>query len=170
MASIYNISLWSNSTTYSTHDIVKYNNYFYYSKTNNNLNNTPNEVSSHWGGTVVWNGIIKPKFIWAPSYNHSINVEPRVKVMKYGEGYEQSVPDGINNTLLMLELTFDLRNKTEATAINHFLDRRKGSDSFVFTPTEPYNIEKLFKCRGWSSNYVFFDNFSIRTRFEEVSV
>jgi len=168
--SIYSVSTWSNATTYNIHDIVKHGNFYYYSETNSNLNNTPSESSSAWGGTKVYNGAVKSHFIWIPSYNHSINIEPNVKVMQYGEGYEQTVPDGINNTLLKIELTFDLRNKAEAQAINHFLEKRKGSESFVFAPSEPYNLDKLFKCRGWASNFLFYDNYSIRCRFDEVPV
>jgi phage-related protein len=170
MASIYSTSTWSSGTTYNTYDIVKYGNYYYYSKVANNLNNIPSENSSFWGGTKVYNGVIKPHFIYVPSYNHSINIEPNVKIMQYGDGYEQSIPDGINNTLLKIELTFDLRNKAESQAINHFLEKRKGAESFVFTPSEPYNLEKLFKCRGWTSTYVFYDNYTIRCRFDEVPV
>lgn len=166
--SIYSISTWSNSTTYNIHDIVKYNSLFYYAKMGNNLNKIPNENSVFWGGTKVYNGIIKPHFIFTPSYNHSVNIEPRVRNVQFGDGYEQSIPDGINNTLMVLEVNFDLRSEHEARAINHFLEKRRGSESFVFTPTPPYNLEKLFKCRGWSSNFVFYDNYSIRCRFDEV--
>lgn len=168
MSSIYSTTQWSSDTTYNIHDIVKYDSLFYYSKVGNNTNNIPSENSSYWGGTKVYNGVIKPHFIFTPSYNHAINIEPNVKTVQFGDGYEQSIPDGINNTLLKLEINFDLRNESEARAINHFFNQRKGAESFVFTPTAPYNLEKLFKCRGWSSVFVFYDNYSIRCRLDEV--
>ncbi len=168
--SIYNKSIWLNSTTYNKWDVIKYNNLFYYSLQDVNLNQTPATVSNYWAGITTHLGRIKPSFVWRPSYNGNNNLEPKVKNITFGDGYSQKISDGINNILLNLELTFDLRSDAESEAINHFLFERKGSESFVFTPNIPYNIPKLFVCDNWSENLAFYDNHSIRCNFKETTV
>lgn len=165
--SIYNVNNWSSSTTYNINDIVKYNSYFYYSLQNTNLNQTPAINSSYWGGVINFNGQTRPHFYWKPNYNSTIGIDARVKEISFGDGYTQTVPDGINNILLPIELSFDLRGENEAQAILHFLEKRKGSEPFVFTPPPPFGINKLFKCKSFSSTYVFYDNFSIKIQIME---
>ena len=48
--------------------------------------------------------------------------------------------DGINNILLPFTLIFDKRSNSQARAILHFLDARRGSESFIMTPPPPFNI------------------------------
>lgn len=166
--SIYNIADWVSGTTYNLNDIVKYDGKFYYSLKNSHSAQTPAIGSIYWGGVTTHNGIVKTQFLWKPSYNHTVNMQPSIRSIRFGDGYEQRIPDGIHTTLLKLDLIFDLRNAAESTAINHFLEKRKGAESFVFTPSSPFDLSKLFVCKTWSSTYGFYDNFSIRAEFEEV--
>lgn len=169
MPSIFEISDYDNGTTYYRNDIVKYSNNFYYLNVESAVGVTPAVSSSTWGGLVSSNGETKPEFIWTPSYNLTIAVEPKVKSIRFGDGYEQRFADGINNSLLNLDLTFEKRNTKEATAILHFLQARKGFESFYFTPPEPYSTRKKFVCRRWDSSIQFFNNYSVKVNIEEVA-
>jgi phage-related protein len=166
--SVYSVNTWSSSTTYNIHDFVKYGDKYYYSLINGNNNNAPSDTSLYWGGVTSYNGQTKPKFIFKPSYNNSVSFTPAAKLIRFGDGYEQRVSDGIHNTLLGLNLIFDLRTETETSAINHFLKERKGVESFVYTPQVPFDYAKLFVCREWETTNIFFNNYTIQARFEEV--
>ncbi len=168
MPSIFEISVYSGGTTYYKNDIVKDGSNFYYLNVESSLGSGPSVTSSNWGGLVSVGGETKPEFIWTPSYNLTIAVEPKVKSIRFGDGYEQRYADGINNSLLNLDLTFEKRNTKEATAILHFLQSRKGFESFYFTPPEPYSTRKKFVCRRWDSSIPFFNNYSIKVNLEEV--
>lgn len=165
---LYDISNWNSTTTYSIDGIVKNGNYYYYSLVNSNLNNTPSTTSTSWGGMAVHtDGNTRPKFLWTPNYGTEFPNNPKLKTIQFGDGYKQISNDGINNNLLIINLTFDLRTQTETTAILHFLDARKGSESFVFTAPPPYNKSKLFTCKQWNSIYNFYNNYRINATFEE---
>ena len=162
----------STSVQYYKHDIVTYNSFIYYALTDHVSDGSsfPSVSSAKWGGrTIYFNSENKPSFIWKPSYTSRSNFEPRVRLMKYGDGYEQRAADGINNNLLNVDYVFDLKNEDETLAILHFLDRRAGKESFVFTPPRPFGLAKLFTCPNWSEQYNFRDNHVINANFKEVS-
>lgn len=165
--SIYNISSWAASTVYAVNDIVKYQGNFYYCIVAHTSAGTFNSVN--WNGTTTENGQIRPLFFWKPNYPLGSQIEPKVKTTKFGDGYEQRNPEGINNILLSLDLTFNGLNESENAAICHFLHSRAGSDYFLFTPPKPFNTLKRFKCAKWSQTLEFFGNYSVKALFEEVS-
>jgi phage-related protein len=165
-SSVYNISNWAASTNYLLHDIVRYDSTYYYCITPHV--STVSFDSSKWGGTTTINTTIKPKFLWVPSYDAGVGFAPAVKIIKFGDGYEQRIPDGINNDLLEMQITFAKRSKSEHTAIMHFLKERQGVESFAFTPHAPFAVEKLFVCDKATSTFVFFNNYTVQAVFREV--
>jgi phage-related protein len=179
MASIYDsISSWSSSTTYNKYDIVKgSDNKFYYSIINSNVGITNNPVTTtnlqvDWDGYILLNGILIPNFFWEPSYASSIRNEPRVKRLRFGNGYEQRISDSINFNLINIQLQFQLRTEKETVSILHFLNERAGKESFVYNPPvvlAKSNFTTRFVCPSWELNYVSFNNYSISATFEEVS-
>lgn len=169
--SIYSISNWS-AGTYNLWDIVRQpanTNNFYYSLTDGNTD-TPSTSSALWGGLSSFNGNLKAKFIWRPSYGITTEHEPKTMEVKFGDGYEQRVVNNINNDLIKLQLTFDLRTEKESAAILHFLYARRAQSSFLFTPLPPHDIEKLFICKNFNDTYVYYNNHSLSCIFEETSV
>jgi phage-related protein len=181
-SSIYNVSGYNGSTTYSKNDIVYSNKQYYYSLVDNNTTNTPSSSTNpYWGGyktytnPVTSNTISAPEFIWAPSYASEIQSKPAVNLVKFGDGYEQRSEDGINNTLLKLNLTFEGREKQEARAITHFVNKRRGAQHFFFDAPFPYNFDssqnypKRFICEDWSIRYVFFNNYNISLTIVETA-
>lgn len=172
--SIFNVPAWANNTAYKKDDIVSYNGYYYYAGLDHQ-----SHVSQTFPQTYtpeLWKGITQddfgvttPFFEWVPSYGSEIISTPKIKVIKFGDSYEQRAPDGINTKMLSITLQFDKRTKDEVTAIAHFLDLRGASESFIYIPRPPYSTRKRFVCRSWASSSTFYNNARITARFEEVS-
>ncbi len=68
--------------------------------------------------------------------------EPRVKVIKFGDGYEQRFKDGINNQLKRYQLNFVEKMET-GKAIDEFLRARGAVESFTWQGMryEPYPVD-----------------------------
>lgn len=176
MASIYDtVPNWT-AKDYLKYDIVNSPNNngeteYWYALTDFTSATTPTTSDPNWGGRGSFQnaGVTEnlPEFFWVPSYNQSSSIEPRVLTVKFGDGYEQRTPDGINNNLLTLDMSFDKRTEKETLSINHFLNTRRGANPFVFTPPAPFATKKKFICKKFSTNYVFFDNYTVRASFIE---
>jgi phage-related protein len=176
MSSIYDtIAVWS-AGDFVENDIREYpanSNQYWYSLKDETGNTAPTVGSVQWGGRTTFaiqsssNTTNLPEFIWTPSYNQSAEISPRVLAVRFGDGYTQRIPDGINNNLLNLDLTFENRSEKEATAIAHFLNVRRGAEAFCYTPPSPYATQKLFICKSFTSTFVFNDNFTVSAKFEE---
>lgn len=173
MPSIYNISAWANSTFYEKNAIVSYNNNYYYAKFahTSQLSSSFNDEIDKWAGmnTDPIDSSYKPEFTWRPSYQGDADLSPRLKVIKFGDGYEQRVRDGINSTLIKLNMIFAERDIQEATAILHFLHTREGAESFLYTPTQPLNKLMRFSCKELTYSENFANSFTINAKFEQVT-
>ncbi|MEK6884382.1 MAG: phage tail protein [Nanoarchaeota archaeon] len=164
--SIFNIDNFNSSIGYNIHNVVKNEGKFYYALRIVPPGSSINDISL-WGGLTIFNGITKPRFLWNTSYNSPANQNPRIKSIQFSDGYEQRFPDGINNNLLQLELSFETRTYDEAFAILHFFHAREGAESFVYKAHPPYSVDKLYICREWTHTESFRDNHSIKARFLE---
>ena len=164
--SLYNIPAWTANTNYAINDIVSYNSLFYYCVFQHNSSTAFS--SDYWDGITLYNGKNTPIFFWVPSYNDEITVRPSVRTIQYSEGYSQRIPSFINNSLIPINLKFELRTESETRAILHFLESRKASESFLFTPRAPYNIQKLFICQEFMSTMIFVNAYNISCVFTEV--
>jgi len=176
MASIYEVSGYSSGSTYQKNDIVKSGGFFWYALQSVPESQTPSTTSAYWGGMLTAptsshataTNVTSPHFIWTPAYNMSVNHEPRVRSIKFGDGYEQRIQDGINTDLIKISLTFDGRDMKESTAILHFLESRSAKDFFFFTPPSPYNTRRKFICRTFSSSIVSQGVLNISASFDQV--
>lgn len=182
MASIYDtVPSWSSGSTYNKYDIVKgSDNRFYYSIINSNqgvANDpvTPANLGTFWDGYILLNGSLIPDFWWKPSYNARIMNKPKIKKLKFGNGYEQRIVDGINEKLKEIDLVFENRSEKEAVSILHFLDQRNAQESFIYNIPTIYlkssaTLSTRFVCPEWSSSYISYNNYSIEIKLEEVPV
>jgi phage-related protein len=174
MASIYDtISGWQSPVVYSKYSIASgQSDRYYYSLRDNNTNNNPNStLQSNWDGYIIQNGIQVPFFFWKPSYSSSVDFSPRINRIKFGNGYEQRVPDGFNTNLITISLTFDARAEKEAVAILHFLTTMNGQIAFIYNVPEVLSKSSFntkFICPNWTTTYNFYQNYTINATFEEV--
>lgn len=58
----------------------------------------------------------------------------RILRVDFGDGYSQSMPDGINNALEEWDLSFENYPAADVDTITDFLDSLKGSAVFSWTP------------------------------------
>ena len=183
--SIYNVPLHKAASAYEKNDIVMVRENIgggpvgipkklkYYYALKNMVAGVAITDTTNWGGYTTINDESVPQFLWTPSYNLSVNHSPRVNSVVFGNGYEQRTPDGIYTGLIKLDVTLDLRNQAEASAMLHFLKVRKASESFTVKNLPPIYADgthkKRFICPTFSSNFVFHDNYSIKTSFVETN-
>ena len=183
--SIYNIPPHNAMSPYSINDIVvvrevmggsgipKSLKYYYCIKAIASSQNIPYTNIAYWGGYTTIDTKEVPQFIWTPSYNLSINHSPRVNSVVFGNGYEQRTPDGIYTGLIKMDVTLDLRNQAESSAILHFLKVRRAAESFTVKNLPPIYADaahkKRFICPNFNSNFAFHDNYAIKTSFVETN-
>ena len=185
--SIYNVTPWVSGDSYTKDDVVMRITYldgttnavpkevkYYYALQSTSGSTAPENDTSNWGGYTTINEEERPNFLWTPSYNVSTKHNPRVNVVKFGNGYEQRNPDGLFSSLIQMDLTFDKRSEKEAAAILHFLKVRKGVKSFVFQNlpdlyADPINegFQKRFVCATFNSTFVFFNNYTVTAAFSQ---
>lgn len=90
---------------------------------------------------------MRETFTWLPEWESQLDQEPKVTVTKFGDGYEQRVPQGINIAAEKWQLTFSesIGNFSEVLT---FLRARNGVESFYWTT--PLNEQRIFVCRKWT--------------------
>jgi len=163
------------SQFYEKHDVVYSpinQKHYYWSGDSSSYNKSPVEEQANW---TRENGYAKDthteywtrKFFWKPSIGLSVNQKPRMNEISLGAGYTQIYNDGINESLLNLDLNFNNRSDEEAYAILHFLEQHYGAIPFQFSPPAPYDRERNFVCQEWSHTYNYKNNHSISAKFEE---
>jgi len=104
-------------------------------------------------------------FTWRATYDASRTITPTVKVITFGDGYEQRQGIGINRQRRKYSLTFK-RIASEIDAIDAFLIARGAIEAFNYThPGHPIGV---FVCREWTRTDVARGVDSISATFEEV--
>lgn len=88
-------------------------------------------------------------FIWIPSYGSAVSTKPNVKVVKFGDGYEQRVAVGLNTALRKWEVTFASRANETADTIEAFFEARGALEWFNWTP--PHGAAGQWVCREWAA-------------------
>ena len=172
---VYPAEEYSDSEYYEKNDIVYSSvnkSFYYWSGDASAAGKDPVEAQANW---TRENGYFKDihseywtrDFFWKPSLGLSVNQKPRLNQIALGAGYTQIFNDGINESLLMLDLSFNNRTDSEARAILHFLEQHYGCMPFNFTPPAPYDTEQNFVCQEWSHTYNYKNNHSISAKFEQ---
>ncbi|KAB7669775.1 phage tail protein [Plesiomonas shigelloides] len=87
-------------------------------------------------------------FGWAPRSAMEANHEPRVSAVKFGDGYEQRSPDGVNHRLAKYRVEFR-GTKDRITAIHNFLFDHGAVRAFLWTPPDAW-LQGRYVCRKWS--------------------
>jgi phage-related protein len=106
-------------------------------------------------------------FTHTPEFGASKQLRPRVTAIKFGDGYEQRVAQGLNTKLEVWNLNFVNRTETEANEIDDFLIARGGVESFDWTPPDSATSKK-FVCREWTRVVLKANLYSIAATFEQV--
>lgn len=104
-------------------------------------------------------------FTWAPLVEPTGQTKFSTRVAQFGDGYSQSVPDGINNKTDTWPLTFT-GYSADVSPIKAFLDATSGSTSFYWTP--PLGAQSLFRCTDYTLQPLGGDLYTLAATFTEV--
>lgn len=166
---------YSDLLHYQKNDVVydaNNGNHYYWSGDVSVAGKKPSEESDSWNredgyykdiNTDYWTR----DFFWKPSIGLNVSQKPRLNSMSVAGSYTQLYSDGINESLLNLDLQFNNRTDDEAYAILHFLEQHLGYLPFGFKPPSPYDKFKNFICQEWSHTYNYKNNHSISAKFEQ---
>ena len=104
---------------------------------------------------------------YKPTYSASKRSEPKTRVTRFGDGYEQRILFGLNQNPKEWTLTFDVTDE-DANVIEAFLDARAAdSASFDWTPPDS-NTSYKWVCQSWSREMYEFLRSRIDVTFRQV--
>ncbi len=106
-------------------------------------------------------------FTWTPDFGASKKSKPSVTQVKFGDGYEQRIVQGLNTNPAMWDVKFSLREDDESNEIIDFLEARGASESFDWTPPLS-DTEYKFVCREWGMSTDYHNKNTITAVFEQV--
>ena len=167
--------------TYSLHDIVYLSGDYTDDEGNFTQNGLYKVQQSGWyyytGATETTatadNGPIGDNSLWTNNefyfdLNQGLSIKQAPRYIKHAVQNEYFIraKDGLNINLLNMTFTLQGRTDKEAKAIVHFLEHKKGSKQFNFTPPRPYNKKDLaFFCPKWSHKLNFKENNDVEVNF-----
>lgn len=105
-------------------------------------------------------------FTTLPDNGCTYEVKPNVRVVKYGDGYEQRQANGINTQPKTWNLKFSVRTDAEAYTIVSFLEARNATEAFDWT--DPNGTAGKYVCRQWSRGKDRFNLNTVTAVFEQV--
>lgn len=94
------------------------------------------------------------------------SVKPSVYSAKFGDGYEQNAPAGINFQPETWDLQFKCRSPTDADAILAFLRAQGGWQKFQWTAPRAA-VPIMVICRKWSDATKIGDIITVSATFEQ---
>ena len=89
------------------------------------------------------------EFTWFPDTGHSLSEEPKVEVIRFGDGYEARVQKGMNANPEKWSLQFS-KTRVEAGLILDFL--RQCGATKPFTWKNPLSKTNTYICRNWKTS------------------
>lgn len=104
-------------------------------------------------------------FSWKGIYGARKSVEPQIKVIKFGDGYEQRQGQGINRQPRSYQLEFPYPTAI-ADQIDAFLQARGAVESFTYA--HPGETAGRFVCRSWERVSTTYGHDTIHATFDEV--
>ena len=102
-----------------------------------------------------------------PVYNTRINARPKVNTLRFGDGFEQRLTEGLNQNPLSVNLTFELSQTDADTAITFLNSRVEDGASFDYTlPSE--SSSRKFVCTSFPRSIPFLNRVTLSCTFREV--
>lgn len=107
------------------------------------------------------------EFNWIPSRNYTVTTAPTARLLKFGDGYEQRIPETLNTIRKIWDLRFTNREMSQANAIIQFFEDRQAVQHFTWTPPDEEKEYKVI-ARNWKETIVSPNVKSITVKFERV--
>ena len=105
---------------------------------------------------------------YSPDQGATMTRTPRIRSVKFGDGYEQRGLDGINANPQKWTLTWSGKAPSDAATIEAFLVAQGGVTSFTWTPPVSGAVSSNWVCRSWTRTRTGFTTETITATFEEV--
>ncbi len=111
------------------------------------------EVQFYFSGTgqefiFPMQSIASLEFIWRPDAGVSSPRKPNVNTIRFGEGYEQTQPIGLNSNPLEWSLSFSGLSDIELMQIDLFLSAMRGATPFYWRDVEGKRLR--YTCPEWA--------------------
>ena len=100
-----------------------------------------------------------------PSRGGGDSVKPRVIETQFGDGYKQSMPDGLNALERGYDAKFENRPLADIDIITTFLESHIGTIFYFTLPRE--STPRKWRCTSWSRTDVSASLASLSAKFEE---
>jgi len=94
-----------------------------------------------------------PDWTYTPDRSLGKSSAPRIREVKFGDGYSQRAQDGINYMNESWNLTFANRSFTDIFNMESFLETKGGTAAFTFQP--PGESEVKVICRNWDVSTLY---------------
>ena len=104
-------------------------------------------------------------FTYTPEFGALVTKKPAVRSVKFGDGYEQRIADGINNQLREYSLSFS-GDEADIREIDKFLTEHGAVKAFSWTPQDTWQTG-TFKCEEWSITVNGYWN-QLSAKFQEI--
>lgn len=105
------------------------------------------------------------RFTWQTEKGATGDIKQRVRTKGFGDGYSQSVSDGINNEQQSWPVTHTGSSERIKEIIT-FLRRHKGTKAFLWTP--PLGELGLYRCTGFQPSHKGGSVYTLTATFEQI--
>jgi len=102
-----------------------------------------------------------------PDYASSLNKQPRVKKVGFGDGYEQRTADGLNPNPDKWNLSWEELTDAEIDTLLSFFDDLDGITSFTWQSPYAATVKKYI-CDKWDPTPVSDDNHRLNASIYQV--
>ncbi|MBU6957201.1 phage tail protein [Pseudomonas sp. CVAP len=103
-------------------------------------------------------------FTWQIEKGAAGEIKQRVRTKQFGDGYGQTVSDGINNKMQSWPISHT-GTAVRIKEIMAFLDRHQGAKAFLWTP--PLGELGLYKCNGYQPIHKGGAAYTLTATFEQ---
>lgn len=104
---------------------------------------------------------------YQPEYSASQPIKPKVLRSSFGDGYEQRIPDGLNNIKRVWSLSYQ-QPTADTDIIENFFLVTKGAEAFVWTPPRGLVGTWVISEEGWTREVANYGYERINVTFSEV--
>ena len=104
-----------------------------------------------------------------PSYPLTEETSIAVTRVKFGSGYEMAVQFGLNQDLKKYRAIWTNITLAEKNSIQNFLEARKGTEVFTWTPPN-HSSAKKYRCSDWQHTLVAANIYTFNADWVEVAI
>jgi phage-related protein len=102
-----------------------------------------------------------------PDFGAQRKSEPKVRRVVFGDGYENRIAFGLNQSPKIWDLRWSAKSNSVADAIEAFFEARAGTESFNWIPINEATSYK-FVVESWNREYQYANICTITASFRQV--